>query len=297
MSLYWPAFEFTYRLDMPKLLPHLAAIEAAKGAASTCILPPQWRKRGDAAEVESALRAQAREQGAEIDEIQIRKLQLLSTNGSRAHVWVRERFYPGSLPISLDDILNLHRMVADEAGIRYKSAGELRKEGFQVLTGTLGIGIHSGAPGSRVASLMRQYIQFVNGAHLLSMPAAIHALVAHYFITTIHPFDDGNGRVSRLAAAAILFARGYNGHGFHALSSYFYDNEERYHTILLAAQQDPSPDLTEFVAFGLAGLAQELRGINHFMRIKLQRIVGRESSAVWRKKSRRVRRSALAADR
>ena len=125
------------------------------------------------------------------------------------------------------------------------------------------------------------------------MPAAIHALIAHYFITTIHPFDDGNGRVSRLVAAGILFERGYNGHGFHALSSYFYDNEERYHTILLAAQQDPSPDLTEFVAFGLAGLAQELRGINHFMRIKLQRIVDRESaSAMQPKRSRRARRNA-----
>jgi Fic family protein len=292
MSLYWPAFEFSYRLDMPRLLPHIAAIEAGKAAASMRILPPQWRKRADNGEAEAAFRAIAEKEGVEINEIQVRKLQLLQTNASRAQAWVRERFYPGSAPLSLEDILGLHRMIADEAGIRYNTPGEMRKEGFQVVVGTPGIGFHTGAPASRVQELMREYIQFVNSPHLRSMPAAIHTLIAHYFITTIHPFDDGNGRVSRLVSAGILFERGYNGHGFHALSSYFYDNEERYHTILLAAQQDASPDLTEFVAFGLAGLAQELRGINHFMRIKLQRIVDREAPSEKRHRRRRSARKS-----
>ena len=35
MSLYWPAFEFNFTLDMARLLPHMAAIEASKAAASS----------------------------------------------------------------------------------------------------------------------------------------------------------------------------------------------------------------------------------------------------------------------
>jgi Fic family protein len=191
--------------------------------------------------------------------------------------------------MSLDDIVTMHRMVAEEAGIRYDSAGKMREEGFQVYTGTQGIGYHMGAPPERLPQLMRGYIQFVNGPDLNSLSPIIHALIAHFFITTIHPFSDGNGRVSRLVSAAVLFQRGYNGHGFYALSSYFYENEERYHRVLLAAQQEPVPDLTDFVAFGMEGLALELRGISNFIKIKLNRVGTRDKLPVLiRRRSRRL---------
>jgi Fic family protein len=90
--------------------------------------------------------------------------------------------------------------------------------------------------------------------------------------------------VSRLVSAAILFQRGYNGHGFYALSNYFYENEERYHRILFGLQQEPCPDLTEFVAFGMEGLALELRGINNFIKVKVNRIATRdELPPRWRR--------------
>jgi Fic family protein len=123
--------------------------------------------------------------------------------------------------------------------------------------------------------LMADYIQFINSASLTSMPAAIHALVAHFFFTTIHPFEDGSGRVSRLVAAGILFRRGYRGHGFYALSNHFYENQERYHSLVYQTQQTPVFDLTRFVAFGMEGLALELRGINSFIRVKLNRAAER----------------------
>jgi Fic family protein len=284
MALYWPAFEFSYRLDVPRLLPHIAAIEACKGAASTRIFPPQWRERPMSAEEEALLRERLAGDDAALEEIQLRKNKLLITLSSPAQAWVRERFVPGSPSMSLEDILNMHRMVAEEAGIRYKSAGKLRGEGLKVITGSQEIGYHVGAPAERLPRLMDEYIQFINGRQLLSMPAVIHALVAHFFITTIHPFDDGNGRTSRLVSAGILFQRGYNGHGFYALSNFFYENEERYHTILFAQQQEPCPDLTDFVAFGMEALALELRGINNFMKVKLNRVVDREAIVAARKK-------------
>ena len=272
--LYWPAFEFHYTADMRRLLPHIAAIEAREAVLNGRICPPQWRPHRSAAV--DARQNEAIEGACDLDEIDRRKQRLIETNASRAQQWVRERFTPGSAPISLDDILAMHRLIAQESGIRYDTAGRLRTEGLQVVVGDEEIGFHKGAPPSKLQALMEQYTEFLRRAELLQMPAIIHALIAHFFFTTIHPFEDGNGRVSRLVSAAILFQRGYHGHGSYALTNYFYENAKRYHALVYRTQRDPVFDLTEFLAFGMEGLAVELDGINNFVRFKMTRHSRRE---------------------
>lgn len=264
---------------MARLLPYIAAIEAGKPAATLQIIPPQWREKS-VQQAEAELREGVAAHTDKLEnEIRIRKLALVLANAGQAQKWVKERFAPGSAPMCLEDILHMHRMLSEEAGIRSDTAGVMRKQGRQVITGSEQIGFHRGAPASRVPQLMEQYIEFINGTTLASLPPIIHALVAHFFITTIHPFEDGNGRLSRLVAAGILYQHGYSGHGFYALSTYFYENEERYHRILSKQSQRPCPDLTEFVAFGMEGLALELQGINNFMKVKLNRVAERQALA------------------
>jgi len=280
MPLYWPAFEFSYKLDMSRLLPYIAAIEGGKAAGSMSIVPPQWRGGAAASEIPDSPSAVAVPQATPVSQIQERKLRLLVNNDSPAYEWVKQRFLAGSAPMSLEDILKMHCMVAEEAGTRYHAVGALRAEGFHVIVGERGIGFHVGAPSRKLPRLMGQYIQFLYSEPLRSMPAAIHSLVAHFFFATIHPFGDGNGRVARLVSAAILFQRGYNGHGFYANFNYFYQNETRYHKILYEAQslyREPIVfEITEFVAFGLEGLAFELQGINSFLKIKMHRAVKKQ---------------------
>jgi Fic family protein len=259
---------------MTRLLPYLAAIESSKTASAASVLPPPWREQPASGQMDVPL-SDPSAQAARVKEIQMRKQELLNTNASRVHAWVRQRFVPGSAPMSLDDILVMHRMVAEESGIRYAKVGILRQDGQRVLVGEDSIGYHAGAPALRLPRLMDDYIQFVNSARLMSMPAAVHALVAHFFFTTIHPFEDGSGRVSRLVAAGILFQRGYRGHGLYALSSHYYQNEDRYHSLIYQTQQTPLFDLTRFVAFGMEGLALELRGIDSFIKVKLNRTAER----------------------
>jgi fido (protein-threonine AMPylation protein) len=206
MSLYWPAFEFTYTLDMRQLLPHLAAIESRKAAWESQLHPPPWRT-GPLSESERPRLSDSSFQSARVGEIQVRKEELVKNNSSRAHAWVRERFARGSAAPCLDDILTMHRLVAEDAGIRYDNVGVFRKDGQRVVVGETGIGVHAGAPARMLPRLMPEYVQFVNSDTQTRLPAAIHALVAHFFLTTIHPFEDGSGRVSRLIAAGFLFQR------------------------------------------------------------------------------------------
>jgi Fic family protein len=110
-----------------------------------------------------------------------------------------------------------------------------------------------------ISRLMARYVRFINEKEWAGLPPIIHASLAHFFITTIHPFEDGNGRVSRLLSAGILFQHGYKGHGLYAFSRYFYENEEQYHRTLFNASQHPCPDLTEFFVFGMKGFLLELQ--------------------------------------
>jgi hypothetical protein len=282
--LYWPEFEFDFRLDIQRLLPHIAAIEGYQEAASNRVRPPQWReqpaltsmpalpfKAAEASPVDLAP-----EQRPRPDSIDMRKQQLLMRNSGTTQAWVRARFVPGSAPFTLADLLTMHRMVADESGVKDNNGAVMRTLGVQVGRREVG-GLHAGAPAEKLPLLMDRYVRFINGDPLRSLPPVIHALVAHFFFTTIHPFDDGNGRMSRLVSAGILFQRGYNGHGFYALSNHFYQNDVKYHSLLHRCWQLPLPfDLTEFVAFGMEGLAIELQGVNSFIKMKLNRIVERD---------------------
>ena len=266
--LYWPGFEFDFRLDVPRLLPHIAAVETLQQAACNRVVPPTWRGPQG---LQSPPADTAETMNSKLSAINLRKQELLATNKSQVQIWVRNRFCPGSEKLLLEDILAMHRMVAEETGVYYKDKNTLRSSGVQVGRREVG-GIHVGAPPERLPFLMERYVQFINGRELTSFPPAVHSLVAHFFFTTIHPFDDGNGRVSRLVSAAVLFKRGYNGHGFYALSNYFYHHDIKYHSLLHECWQMPLPfDLTAFVAFGMEGLVVELQGINNFLRVKRNR--------------------------
>ena len=121
---------------------------------------------------------------------------------------------------------------------------------------------------------MEEYIDLINSRQLDKM-IFIRALLAHFFLATIHPFGDGNGRVSRLVETGILFQLGYNVHGFYGLSNYFYRHQQEYKSILQQCRKSQPFDVTPFVSFGVAGFARELKDINNFMKKKINRLTYR----------------------
>jgi hypothetical protein len=134
---------------------------------------------------------------------------------------------------------------------------------------------------------MARYLDFVHGADVRSLPPVIQALLAHFFLDTIHPFIDGNGRTSRLVAAAILSQHGYNLHGTYALIGYFYRHEIRYHTMLHGIWKRCPFAVTPFIAFGMAGFVLELKSIDTFIKMKLNRLRDPDLAAsAWRRRLR-----------
>ena len=292
----WNKFSFHYcleSLDQGDLFRSLIAIEASKEASHHLVLAPEWQEQLDklnrvravhgttALEGNPLSEADVSEQmniiemnSHETDPIVVAREQLQIRNAGMAQAWVKQRFNPGTSPINLEDIFKMHHIITQGSDTHDNEPGKLRT--FSVTVGSPDMGgVHRGAPYSDLGHLMRQYIEFVNSPRLMDVHAVIKALLAHFFLVTIHPFGDGNGRVSRLVEAGILFQAGYNVHGFYGLSNYFYRNERDYKTLLQQCRQKQPFEITPFIRFGVTGFAQELKGINNFVKTKINRVVYR----------------------
>lgn len=103
-----------------------------------------------------------------------------------------------------------HRMLLGEN--KRVAAGQWRyhEEPMQVVSGVLGKEkVHYEAPSSsRVPEEMKQFIQWFNdtapGGKLEIKKAPVRSAIAHLYFESIHPFEDGNGRIGRAIAEKAL---------------------------------------------------------------------------------------------
>jgi len=108
--------------------------------------------------------------------------------------------------ISLDLLLQLHKICfRNSKGF----AGKFRPKGVEVyVKNQLGEVLHVGAPSQRVRSLLKELISWYE-KNKDRYPPILLAAVAHNQFETIHPFQDGNGRVGRLLLNNILIKHGF----------------------------------------------------------------------------------------
>ncbi|WGX99218.1 Fic family protein [Nocardioides sp. L-11A] len=103
--------------------------------------------------------------------------------------------------ISVESILAAHDALL--AGHEYAAPGRLRTT--QVWIGSNAISPHAASfvppHHARVEDAMRDLIAFVVRVDL---PVLVHCAIAHAQFETIHPFNDGNGRVGRTLVHAML---------------------------------------------------------------------------------------------
>ena len=111
-----------------------------------------------------------------------------------------------SQPLSNEMLFGWHRMVTsgrkDLADVgQYRTS----QEPMQVISGPIGVPtVHFEAPPSKqVPAQMKRFISWFNRTapgSKESLPAITRAGTAHLFFESIHPFEDGNGRIGRAIA-------------------------------------------------------------------------------------------------
>ncbi len=103
--------------------------------------------------------------------------------------------------LSVEFIKKLHFLVFQNSK---PYAGKLRPKGVEVVVRTAsGEVVHRGAPSTKVASLLRDLVGWYE-KNKGKYPPLVLAVVVHNQFETIHPFQDGNGRVGRLLLNSIL---------------------------------------------------------------------------------------------
>ncbi|MDO0514765.1 Fic family protein, partial [Escherichia coli] len=83
--------------------------------------------------------------------------------------------------------------------------------------------------------------------------------LAHLWLVTLHPFDDGNGRISRAVGDMALARAEGSAQRFYSLSAQIQRERKRYYEQLEATQRGPL-DVTPWLAWFLGCLLRAVQG-------------------------------------
>lgn len=111
-----------------------------------------------------------------------------------------------------------------------------------------------------IERLMKEYVAWINHDEILQLNPIIRAALAHYHLSLIHPFADGNGRTTRLVEALLLRLAGIKYVPI-MLSNYYYRNMDDYFWAFSNSIKNKENDLTPFLEFVLRGVVDSLNGI------------------------------------
>ncbi len=122
---------------------------------------------------------------------------------------------------------------------------------MQVVSGLVGREkVHFQAPDAvRVGDEMNRFLEWFESPQALD--PVLKAGVAHFWFVTIHPLDDGNGRIARAIADMVLSQADGTKDRFYSMSSGIEAQRKEYYQRLEAAQRG-SLDITAWLAWFLS---------------------------------------------
>jgi Fic family protein len=142
----------------------------------------------------------------------------------------RERLFSWHAALFPSGRSGMRRIVV--GGWRTKESGEM-----QVVSGPIGREtIHYEAPGhERVRQEMARFIKWFNAPP--SMDPVLKSGLAHFWFVTIHPFEDGNGRIARAIADMMLARSERTSQRFYSMSSQIQRERNDYYLVLERSQK------------------------------------------------------------
>ena len=140
------------------------------------------------------------------------------------------------------------------AGWRNDSNGPMR-----VVSGPVGKEkVHFEAPKApRLEEEMTEFLEWFN--HGPEIDPVLKAGIAHLWFVTIHPFDDGNGRIARAIADLCLARSEKSSQRFYSMSAQIRQEHKEYYDLLEHTQKGET-DITEWLTWFLQCLGRSIDG-------------------------------------
>jgi Fic family protein len=128
---------------------------------------------------------------------------------------------------------------------------------MQVVSGPMGREkVHCTAPEAiRLEEEMSRFIQWFNADN--SIEPVIKSAIAHLWFVTIHPFDDGNGRIARAIADSQLARADRTNQRFYSMSAQIMKSKKGYYDILGSTQKG-SLDVSQWLVWYFERLTEAL---------------------------------------
>ena len=128
---------------------------------------------------------------------------------------------------------------------------------MQVISGPIGKEkIHFEAPSAdRLEGQMEAFLKWFGNDN--DIDPVIKAGIAHFWFVTIHPFEDGNGRIARAIGDMALTRADGTQERFYSLSSQIEAEREEYYS-QLEKQQCATPDITNWLSWFLDCLSRAI---------------------------------------
>jgi Fic family protein len=162
-----------------------------------------------------------------------------------------DRHVEGVVQMMLDATGNYHEPLTHErlyswhaslfpggySGMHRIEIGNYRTGPMQVVSGPMGKEkVHYEAPpADRVPIEMQYFLSWFNTKY--SDDPVIKSAIAHLWFVTIHPFDDGNGRIARAIADIQLARADEQPYRFYSMSTQIRKNRKAYYDILEKTQK------------------------------------------------------------
>ncbi len=145
------------------------------------------------------------------------------------------------------------------AGWRTDSTGPM-----QVVSGAMGREkVHFRAPDSPLIEReMERFLAWFNSAD--DTDPVLRAAVAHLWFVTIHPFDDGNGRITRALTDLLLTRSDGSPQRFYSMSAQIRKERKQYYEILEKTQRG-GLDITEWVQWFLSCLIRAMNSTDSLL--------------------------------
>lgn len=151
-------------------------------------------------------------------------------------------------PLSEATLCDWHAMLL--AGAKHVLLGAWRThaEPMQVVSGGIGRPVvhFEAPPSSLVPNEMAGFITWFNASLQTIRHAPVRAAIAHLYFESIHPFEDGNGRIGRAVAEKAL-SQGLGRPALLSLSRTIEANKKAYYDALQAAQR--SNEITAWIMY------------------------------------------------
>lgn len=156
------------------------------------------------------------------------------------------------------------------SGYQQIDVTKYRLGGMKVVSGSFGREkIHFEAPSAeRVPYEMERFLHWLNNDNSLDL--VLKSIIAHFWFVTIHPFDDGNGRIARAILDMFLAKSDNSKIRFYSLSSQIFKEHKKYNEIIEKTQRG-TQDITLYLEWFLGCFERALLASEQNLEIVLDK--------------------------